>query len=150
MSLRLAEVLPFASGYAVETYELVHILEEFGGSVTDHSIRQKGVQILQIETKNPHIHEARESKKHLTKDMLLPSLSAVYHSSLCETSIKARILETLVAQGCLKLGEEPSAPIIYPPIKTIEFERFSESMKQQLSAYSPQAERERLGLMPSI
>lgn len=150
MSLKLAELLPFASGYAVETYELVYILEKFGGSspIAERSIRDRGIEIFQIETKNPHVHESRKDEEHLTKKVLLPSLSAIYHSSLCEPGVKKKILDTLLAQNCLKPNEEPSSPRIYPPIKTVDFNRFAEFIKPRLANYS--AAKERKGSTSSL
>src|SRR3990170_2014523 len=51
MSMRLAELLPYASGYAVETYEIINALEQFGGVLpcANPQVTAKGVDILQIE-----------------------------------------------------------------------------------------------------
>ena len=57
MSLELALRLTYGSSYAVETQELISILEQFGGilPVTDKQIAEKGVEIVQTETINPHL-----------------------------------------------------------------------------------------------
>ena len=59
MSLDLAMRLTYASGYAIETQELISILEQFGGMATDNdkAITEKGVDVVQTETINPHLHE---------------------------------------------------------------------------------------------
>ena len=61
MTIKLAEILPYASGYAVEPQELISIFEGFGGILpTAHQAAAKqGIEIFQIETKNPHLHEDR-------------------------------------------------------------------------------------------
>ena len=59
MSLKLAELLTYSSGYAIESYEIVNILEEFGGIIPtlNQASMDKGVEIMQVETRNPHFHE---------------------------------------------------------------------------------------------
>src|SRR4030067_3305107 len=56
MSMQLAELLCYASGFAVEPYEIVNILEQFGGiasasvaSSPPHVI-SSGIDIFQIES----------------------------------------------------------------------------------------------------
>src|SRR3972149_6351444 len=83
MSMRLAELLPYASGYAVETYEIINALEQFGGVLpcANPQVTAKGVDILQIETRNPHLHEVK-GDEHI-QDMLQTSLDIIYNSPIC-------------------------------------------------------------------
>jgi len=83
MSLRLAKKLTYATGYGVETQELMSIFEQFSGltPTVDKAVREKGVDIIQTETINPHIHEEK-GEEHLFQDMLVPSLSVIYHNQL--------------------------------------------------------------------
>ena len=138
ITLKLAEILPFASGYAVETYELVYILENFGkqDAAVDSDIAHHGIEIFQIETRNPHVHEFRNQESHLLQEMLLPSLSSIYHSSLCDQSLKEKILRVLISEGCLNPGEEPPPPRIYPPISVMDSEHFAEILKSRFHLYS--------------
>jgi len=61
MSLRLAEILTYASGYAVEPQELISISEGFGGvlPMAHPTTAKHGVEIFQTETRNPHLHEEK-------------------------------------------------------------------------------------------
>ena len=61
MTMKLAERLPYATGFAVEPEELMAIFEGFGGILpsADPQASKAGVEIFQIETKNPHFHEER-------------------------------------------------------------------------------------------
>src|SRR5436309_998343 len=61
MSMRLAELLTYSPGFSVETYEIVDILEEFGGIVPteNQEAMDKGVEVMQVETRNPHFHEEK-------------------------------------------------------------------------------------------
>jgi mannosyl-3-phosphoglycerate synthase len=78
MSLGLAQLLPYASGYAVETQELISIFAGFGGvlPLAQRTAAKHWVEIFQIESRNPHLHEDK-GIQHLQLDMLLQSLSAV-------------------------------------------------------------------------
>ena len=60
-----------ASGYAVEPQELVSLLELYGGvfPLEDEEVLQHGVEIFQIETRNPHLHE-NKGDEHIS-DMLI-------------------------------------------------------------------------------
>ena len=136
MTIKLAELLPFASGYAAETYELVYILEKFGRMRAEDGGEEGEVEIFQIEARNPHVHALREREPKILREMLLPSLSSIYHSFLCDEDLRERILRVLVNEGCLRRGGEPPPPLVYPPLKEVNFERFAEIVKPELSSYS--------------
>jgi mannosyl-3-phosphoglycerate synthase len=136
MSLRLAEILPYASGYAVEPQELVSIFEGFGGVLPmgEPTAVKHGVEVFQIETRNPHLHEDKGAA-HL-QGMLLPGLGAIYHSPLCEEETRELILGELLQQGAVKPGEEPPKPRLSAPFKRrVDLKRFAESLGH-LESYS--------------
>ena len=136
MTIKLAEILPYASGFAVEPQELISIFEGFGGILpTSNPVAAKhGIEIFQIETRNPHLHEERGGM-HL-KRMILPVLSVIYHSVLCNSEIKQQISERLIDQGALQPeGEIPSPYLISPP-KTVNVQSFAGFMKEHLQTYS--------------
>jgi len=129
MNMALAELMPIASSFAVETYELLFLLEEFGG-VTPHKHKEtigKQVDLFQIETRNPHFHTERGGV-HL-KDMFRSSLSSIYHSALCNKEIKEEIRKELIAMKIIKAGAEPPKPLVYPPINSIDFKLFTKEIK---------------------
>lgn len=136
MTLKLARILPYASGYAVEPQELVSILEMFGGMVpaARSRVSKLGVEIFQIETRNPHIHEEK-GKRHL-KGMLSSGLGALYYSPLCIAETKKVILDELRQQEAIGEGEEPPPPRIYPPLKKVNLEKFAEIIQERMSSYS--------------
>jgi len=141
MSLELAEILPYASGYAVEPQELVSILEGFGGvlPITHQTAAKHGVEVFQIETLNPHLHEEK-SLEHL-KGMLLPGLGAIYHSPLCEAETKRLILGELLQQDAIKPGEEPPKPHISAPPKKIDLPKFTNVLGEHMDSYSALEEK---------
>jgi len=113
MSLDLALKIPWAGRFAVETQELVAILErcyidlEFRGEPCE--MTPEGVRILQVETRNPHIH-AEKGDEHIAK-MVAESLGAIYYSSLANNDIKVKIRSTLIENYYYE--EEPPHPRIY-------------------------------------
>lgn len=135
MSMQLAEILPFASGYAGEPQELVSMFENFGGILPtkDIKVMEQGIDIFQIETRNPHLHEER-GNEHLN-EMLLSSLSTIYHSPLCDEELKQAVLAELIGQGILKKGEEPPPVYINAPLKKIKVIQLVDAIRSDFDKY---------------
>jgi mannosyl-3-phosphoglycerate synthase len=136
MSIKLAKITPFASGYAVEPQELVSLCEDYGGvlPMANQKIAKDGVEIFQIESRNPHFHEER-GITHL-RDMLLQGLSTIYHSPLCEKETKQLVLRELTAQRALKRGEVPPKPRVTLPPRHASIKSFTNFMAEHLESYS--------------
>ena len=127
-SMALAERLHFSSGYSVETHEIIDILETFGGlvkpdsaSIPVHDYRDvvgKGVEIFQIETRNPHFH-ADKGNAHLV-EMLEASLLSIFRSPLCPESIRRELLQQDTTAHLKELLN--AAKIANPPAVTEAFE----------------------------
>jgi mannosyl-3-phosphoglycerate synthase len=132
MSLKLAELLTYSSGYAIETYEIVNMLEEFGGIIptVNQDAMDKGVEIMQVETRNPHFHEDK-GDDHL-KEMVVGSLGSIYHSKICPPKIREKILEALRSKNMLKDSQqqEPPTPLKIEPFKDIDVRRFSKVLSK--------------------
>jgi mannosyl-3-phosphoglycerate synthase len=136
MSLKLAELLYYASRFAVEPQELIAIFEGFGGvlPMACKSAANAGVELFQIETRNPHLHEEK-GEEHL-KDMLLPGLGTIYHSALCEDITKSKIIDELIQHKAIESGEIPPVPQLYRPPKTINMKKFRGIIGDQMELYS--------------
>lgn len=136
MSIRLAEILPYASGFAVEPYELVAIFEGFGGVLPTvyKTAANHGIEIFQIETRNPHLHEEK-GVEHV-REVLTPGLSAIYHSPICEPETKQMVIDELVLQWALKPDEEPPKPHICVLPRKVDIKKFVEVMGKHLATYS--------------
>lgn len=128
MSMQLAELLSYASGFAVEPHEIVNVLEQFGGILppTHPQVVSSGVEIFQIETRNPHLHEAK-GDRHL-ENMLLSSLGAIYHSSLCPQKVKDSIIATY---SDAKTGKEIPSPVKIEPPLEVNFNNFTKMLKRK-------------------
>ena len=132
MSLKLAELLTYSSGYAVETYEIVNMLEEFGGIIptVNQDAMDKGVEIMQVETRNPHFHEDK-GDDHL-KEMVVGSLGSIYHSKICPPKLREKILEALRSKNMLEENQqqEPPAPHKIDPFKDVDVRQFAKVLSK--------------------
>ena len=131
MSLKLAELLSYSSGYSIEPYEVVNVLEEFGGIIpTPHQdAMEKGVEVMQVETRNPHFHEDK-GDDHL-KEMIVASLASIYHSKICPPKLREKILESLRAKSMLEEGQqEPPVPLKIEPVKDIDIRQFAKVLSK--------------------
>ncbi len=125
MTLKLAEILPFSTGYSIEPFELVYLFERFGkweGIEEYAEVYDQGIEIFQIETLNPHFHEEK-GQEHVA-DMILSSLGVIYHSKLATAGLKKRILDDLRLHGLLNEEEEPPKPRVMTPIREIDADRW--------------------------
>jgi mannosyl-3-phosphoglycerate synthase len=132
MSLKLAELMTFSTGYAIEAYEIVNVLEEFGGIIpTIHQdAMDKGIEIMQVETRNPHFHEDR-GDDHL-KEMVVASLGSIYHSKICPPKLREKVLETLRSKNMLEEHQqEPAAPVKIEPFKDIDVRKFARVLSKE-------------------
>ena len=132
MSLKLAELLTYASGYAIEPYEIVNVLEEFGGIIptVNQDAMDKGVEIMQVETRNPHFHEDK-GDDHL-KEMVVGSLGSIYHSKICPPKIREKIVEALRSKNMLEESQqqEPCAPHKIEPFKDVDVRQFAKVLSK--------------------
>ncbi|TET50830.1 MAG: bifunctional mannosyl-3-phosphoglycerate synthase/mannosyl-3 phosphoglycerate phosphatase [Dehalococcoidia bacterium] len=137
MSLQLAKKLTYATGYGVETQELMSIFEQFSGlaSPVDKAVMEKGVDIIQTETINPHVHEER-GEEHLLKDILMPSLSVIYHNPLCEDGTRRLITRHLIELECIPRDGEVPSLLMLPPPETVDAVKFGRLMDRTLSDYA--------------
>ena len=136
MTLKLAEILPYASGYAVEPQELMSILEGFGGvlPMEQPTAAKHGIEVFQIETRNPHLHEEK-GVEHL-EEMLLPGLGSIYYSPLCQEETKQLIIDQLLSQNAIKPNEELPRPRLSPPLKEADLKKFAKFVEEHLESYS--------------
>ena len=134
ISLKLAELLTYSSGYAIEPYEIVNVLEEFGGIIptVNQDAMDKGIEIMQVETRNPHFHEDK-GDDHL-KEMVIGSLGSIYHSKICPPKLREKILETLRSKNMLNGSEqqqqEPPAPPKIEPFKDIDVRQLAKVLSK--------------------
>jgi len=123
MDVELALKLRFATGYAVEPFQLIDLWERFGVS-NDPSSRP--VHILQIETCNPHIHSANRLDGHIAR-MQAQGLSTIYHSRLTPSRLKDELrvyMKDNLATVVDSTGE-PEPPRMYRPLNSLDWRIFA-------------------------
>lgn len=189
LSMPLAENLSYSSGYSVEPYEFINILEKYGGLLppsssstaltaslpqsqspqvslksfvslssatntttsksTDAEIMKKGVEIFQIESRDPHLHEEK-GDEHLA-DMMEDSLLAINNSKICNIDLTKQLknhLYTLqvkqnsnsnssIINGSSKVKDyyQSKKHKIMDPIKEIPIDKFATLLLKSNIAY---------------
>lgn len=129
LTLDLAMSMRHATGYAVEPYHFIDLLEQYGGVFpTEHGDMRRMIRICQIESRNPHLH-ADKGDAHVA-DMIAGSLATIYHSKLCPASLQKRIDEELQQGGYLKAGESLAPVRVYPKLARLALDRFSDTAQE--------------------
>jgi mannosyl-3-phosphoglycerate synthase len=134
LSMPLAECLHFTSGYSIETREFIDILEKFGGvAPSDYpQIVDKGVEVFQIETRNPHFHEDK-GVAHLN-EMLEASLATIFGSKICPPELKENLQDQL-KHVTKKRTDYTKKYNMLEPINTIPMEEFEKGLREKTSTF---------------
>jgi len=123
MDVDLAFKLRFATGYAVEPFQLIDLWERFSVSNDPSS---KPVRILQIETCNPHIHSADRLTGHIPR-MQVQGLSTIYHSRCTPSRLKDELRNYMREKLATVVDStgEPTPPRIYSPLGSFDWKIFA-------------------------
>ena len=137
LSMPLAECLHYSSGYSIEPYEFVDVFEKFGGVIPSKYPRvvEKGVEIFQIETRNPHFHEDK-GRTHLNH-MLEGSLATIAASGMCPSDLKKTLrdqIAQLTGEKSKKLDHYKKYPLI-APINTVPMGEFSRWTREKAETF---------------
>jgi mannosyl-3-phosphoglycerate synthase len=135
MSMKLAELLTYSSGFSVEPYEVVNILEEFGGILPteNQDAMDKGIEIMQVETRNPHFHEEK-GDDHLN-EMVNGSLGCIYHSKICPPRLRDKISEWLHGREIIQEGQEPDLLKNISSFKNIDMHEFAKILHDRAISF---------------
>lgn len=128
LTTKLADLMSYSTGYSVEPYHFVHLFDEFGQKAEKMAYpdaANAGIEIFQIETLNPHLHEEK-GEEHI-KNMMLGSLCTVYSSKLCNDYVRSKVLEEL--GDILDTWEKPKENIVMPPIGGIDASKFTKLLE---------------------
>ena len=123
LSMPLALALDYSSGFSVETQQFVSLMEKFGGVLPSPfpEIMKNGVELFQIESRNPHLHEVAKGQDHI-REMIEYSLSALWHSSICPARVQKDIASELQRLKILRKNETPLKPRRYPELSALDFD----------------------------
>ena len=127
LSMPLALLLDYTTGFSIETYHFVNMMEKFGGILDCPypEVLKAGVEIFQVESRNPHLHEATKGNDHI-REMIEYSLAALYYSKLCPPNAQKEILQELKRQKIIRKGESPVKANRYPALIDMNFEAASQ------------------------
>jgi mannosyl-3-phosphoglycerate synthase len=136
LTMKLAELLTYSSGFSVEPYEILNILEEFGGIVPteNQEAMDKGIDVMQIETRNPHFHEEK-GDIHL-KEMFNESLGCIYHSKICHPRLREKIIEELRGRGILDERQEPCILQKIDSFKKVDMHQFANILHNRATSFA--------------
>lgn len=125
LTVALAMLLDYAPGYAVETYHFINLLEKFGGIRPSPypQIMKSGVELYQIESRNPHLHESK-GEKHV-QEMIRDSLRVIHQSFVCPDGLKKEIVADLTRRKIIKKGETLEPMRTYPSLDRVHLDRFA-------------------------
>jgi mannosyl-3-phosphoglycerate synthase len=135
LSLDLGLSMRLAGGFAVEPFEYVELFEQFGGVLPPMrpGVLPHSVPVLQIETRNPHFHD-NKGEDHV-KGMRMQALNVLYHSPVALPAVREAILEFMVAEGALVPGQEPPRERIYPPVGSLAFDTFYDTLVAEAGSF---------------
>jgi len=123
LSMPLALRLDYTTGFSIETYHFVNMMEKFGGVLPGPfpEVMKAGVEVFQMESRNPHLHDAAKGVEHI-REMIEYSLAAMYHSVICPENTKKEILFELRRQKILRKDETPVKARCYPALINLDFD----------------------------
>lgn len=131
LSMDLAMKLDYSAGYSIEPYHIVNILEQYGGigdKPLPEPIGDDRVEVYQIESRNPHLHEAGD-ESHIDKMRYL-AMQVIYHSDICPPELKKAIRRDAVKRGYV----EPRTPGLdrpryFPALSSIDTDVFQREVE---------------------
>ncbi len=129
LTMDLAMNLDYSAGYSIEPYHIINILERYGGILENSGSTQPRVEVFQIESRNPHLHEAGD-ESHIDR-MQLQAMQVVYHSRLCPESIRREIAADAARRGLIPSSKSPfPKPRYFPALSSIDLEKFLECIAE--------------------
>lgn len=138
LSMPLAECLHYSSGYSIEPYEFVDVFEKFGGILPSKypNVVEKGIEVFQIETRNPHFHEDK-GKMHLNH-MLEGSLAIIAASNICPADLRRSLREQITQITGDKKQKRTDHRAKYPliaPISTVPIAEFAKGIREKAETF---------------
>ncbi|TLS27367.1 hypothetical protein PpBr36_05480 [Pyricularia pennisetigena] len=134
MSIELATKMRFAGGFAVEPFQYLDLLEQFGSSrEADAPDRRDAcrhwhdtVEVLQIETRNPHLHQDKGGD-HI-RHMWAQALGVIHQSPVTPPQLRQQIASFVAENGARMPGAGEIR--VYPPIDSLDLLRLWELLEE--------------------
>jgi mannosyl-3-phosphoglycerate synthase len=134
MTMELAMALDYSSGYSIEPYHIINLIEQFGGIHESEALRklQHRIEVYQVESRNPHLHEAGDDS-HID-DMSYQAMQVIYHSPICPERLRKDLYRVMVSNEYCKPHAKPRKPRYFPPLETLDMNRFSAAIAEHPQA----------------
>ena len=129
-------ILPNISIPPVMRAVIIIVKQDISAAPGDHVdllAMDKGVEVMQVETRNPHFHEEK-GDDHL-KEMFNGSLGCVYHSKICPPRLREKIIEELHTRGILEEGQELEKLKKINPFKDIDMHEFAKILHDRATSF---------------
>lgn len=133
LTMDLAMQLRYSAGYSVEPYHYINLFEQFGGlpgSTLRKKLIQEHVEIFQIASRNPHMHNTGKGEEHID-DMTLAAMQVIYHSPICPKKLKKELLQKMREMALLSENAELDDTIYYPPLWQIDLAVFHAALAER-------------------
>lgn len=128
MTMDLAMTMDYSSGYSIEPYHIISLIEKFGGILESQALRDLNhrIEVYQVESRNPHLHEAGDDS-HID-DMNYQAMQVLYHSPVCPERLRKELHSVMVSNEYFKPHSKPRKPKYFPPLSTIDMQKFAEAL----------------------
>ena len=133
LTMDLAMQLRYSSGYSIEPYHFINLFEQFGGiqgTILHKQLIQEHVEIFQIASRNPHMHDTDKGDEHIN-DMTYAAMQVIYHSPICPQKLKKELLEKMHELKLTGVGEQPADVAYYPPLGQINLTAFHAALTER-------------------
>lgn len=131
MTMELAMILNYSSGYSIEPYHFINLMEKFGGlkQAPFSKVMKQYIEVYQINSRNPHFH--REKGNEHIKEMIKDALKVMYHSFVCPEPIKDEILNVARRRKIVERNQGLEKSSHYPPLSKLDLETFREKLEKK-------------------
>lgn len=132
ISMDLAVQLDFSSGYSIEPYHFISMLERFGGIIKpiEPQVMKESIELFQIESRNPHLHEVK-GDEHV-KDMSTAALEVIYRSPVTPKALKKELLKDLYNRELIPNKKTLAEKVkYYPAVMFADLTKFQSVLANQ-------------------
>ncbi|MCA9976217.1 MAG: mannosyl-3-phosphoglycerate synthase [Anaerolineales bacterium] len=112
LTMNLALKLRYSSGYSIEPYHYINLFEQFGGlegTVLSKDLILQHVDVHQIESRNPHMHDTGKGDEHID-EMKYAAMQVIYQSPICPKKLKRQLRKEIRE---MEEMEQVYAPVRY-------------------------------------
>lgn len=133
LSLDLAMQLKYSSGYSIEPYHYINMFEQYGGlagsTLSKHMVQQH-VEVFQIESRNPHMHDTQKGEEHIS-EMTYAALQVIAASEICPDNLRRRAEREIER---LELSEAQKRALqvrYYPALNSADLDKFAAAIEER-------------------